>query len=199
MKRIISYYLALVISLIIGCSPASKYSFDAEMDIKEAAINLAIQDFSEKCILFKYDSVFIVTYHDSVFNSATELVFIEGENAYKWQRGSLIDGIVCVGIMGKSDYQFYYSENEANVNLPSRYRILDNKLFCWWNANSSVTDEIVSVLWKFNALQTYSIIPDYSIEEKAKGADYYFRKDNLLRRKRVITSKAFGSYPPPRL
>lgn len=200
MKQFSYCYSALsFISLLIACSPVKQYSIYEEIDLKEAAINLAIEDFSKKCWLFKKDSVFIITYHDSVFNKATELVRNKGEKPYKWQRGSFIEGVVCVGIMGKSDYQFYYSDNELNTHLPSRYKIIDDKLFCWWDANYSVTDEIVSILWKFNALQTYSIIPDYSINDKAKGADYYFRKDNVLRRKRVITSKAFGHYPPPRL
>ena len=199
MKPFSYCYISLFISILMACSPVQEYSIDEENDLKDVTINLAIQDFSKKCKLFKRDSVFIVSYHDSVFNKATELVRCEGENSYKWQRGSVIEGIVCVGILGKSDYQFYYSDNEAHVGLPSRYKIVDDKLFCWWDVNYSVTDEIISILWKFNALQTYSIIPNYSIDDKAKGAEYYFRKDNVLKWKRIVTNRAFGHYQPPKL
>ena len=69
MKQLSYCYSALsFIGLLIACSPVKQYSIYEEIDLKEAAINLAIEDFSKKCWLFKKDSVFSVDSIQKMFN-----------------------------------------------------------------------------------------------------------------------------------
>ncbi len=64
-------------------------------------------------------------------------------------------------------------------------------------SNFTVTEEIIAVLWSYDLLQTYSIIPDFSIDDTQKGADYYLCKNDLSKYKRVITNIGLGYYKPP--
>lgn len=188
--------------LLLGCCSMMKSTTLIRVNLQEEAIIIAIQDFSTKCNLFKKDSVFSVNFEDSVFYKAT-LIQVDKEKykdgrTHQWKRGDLLDGIASVEIGGNGDYQFYYSEETKN-KLPTRYVIKDGKLFYWWNKNCAVTEEIIAVLWRYNMLQTYSIMPDFSIDENQKGAHYYFCKNDLSKYKRVVTNIGLGYYKPPQL
>ena len=192
----------LAFFLLLGCCSIKKYTMLIGTNLQEEAINLAIEDFSTKCNLFKKDSVFSVTFEDSVFYKAT-LIQVDKEKyedgrTHQWKRGNLLDGVASVEIGGNGDYQFYYSE-ETKSKLPTRYVIKDGKLFYWWDKKCAVTEEIIEVLWRYNMLQTYSIIPNFSIDESQKGAHYYFCKNDLSKYKRVVTNIGFGYYKPPKL
>jgi hypothetical protein len=189
------------LAVIFSCSSLKKSITTTNENLQETAIHNAILDFSTNCSLFKKDSVFTVNFSDSVFSKG---IFVQvDERTYKdgrtheWKRGSLYNGIVAVGII-TSDYQYYYSE-ETKAKLPSRYIIKNGKLFYWWDDNYSVTEEIITVLWKYNLLQTDLIIPEFSIDDSQKGADYYFCKSDLSKYKRVITNIGLGYYEPPKL
>lgn len=194
--------ICVLLLFLSSCSSLKKSMITTGENLRDAAIYNAILDFSIRCNLFKQDSVFHVDFRDSVFNKSI-LVEVD-KSTYKdgtthiWQRGSLCDGIVNVGIIGSSDYQYYYSE-ETRANLPSRYIIKDGKLFYWWDSNYPVTEDMINILWKYNLLQECCIIPEFSINELEKGADYYFCKYNLSKYKRVITNIANGHYKPPKL
>lgn len=171
-------------------------------NLQEVVIKIAIQDFSTKCNLFKKDSVFSVFFHDSVFSKPTLIPVNNGEykdgRTHQWKKGNLIDGIVSVEIGSNDGYQLYYSE-QTKSKLPTRYIIKDGKLFYWWDKNNIVTEEIIAVLWRYNMLQTYSIIPDFSIDDSQKGAHYYFCKNDLLKYNRVVTNIGLEHYKPPKL
>lgn len=188
--------------LLFGCSSAKKIVMPTDENLQEEVINIAIQDFSTKCNLFKKDSVFSVFFDDSVFSKPTLIQVNKGEykdgRTHQWKKGNLIDGIVSVEIGSNDDYQLYYSE-ETKSKLPTRYVIKDGKLFYWWDKNCTVTEEIIAVLWRYNILQTYSIIPDFSSDDSQKGAHYYFCKNDLSKYKRVVTNIGLGYYKPPKL
>ncbi len=199
--KTIAIYL-LTFFLLLGCCSIKKYTMLIGANLQEVAINMAIQDFSTKCNLFKKDSVFSVNFEDSVFYKAV-LIQVDKEKykdgrTHQWKRGDLLDGIASVEIGGNGDYQFYYSE-KTKSRLPTRYVIKDGKLFYWWDKNYAVTEEIIAVLWRYNMLQTYSIIPVFSIDESQKGAHYYFCKNDLSKYKRVVTNIGLGYYKPPKL
>ena len=194
-------YLSALL-LMFSCSSLKKSIITAGENLQEAAIHNAILDFSTKCNMFKKDSVFSVRFNDSVFHKAI-LVQVD-EKSYKdgrtheWKRGSLYDGIVSVEISVNVDYQYYYSE-ETKAKLPSRYIIKNDKLFYWWDDNYPVTEEMIAVLWRYNLLQTDLIIPEFTIDDSLKGADYYFCKNDLSKYKRVVTNIGLGYYNPPEL
>lgn len=187
--------------LILGCSSLKNAVMTKGENSQEVAIHNAILDFSTNCNLFKKDSVFSVSFRDSVFNEGTfvrvdEKTYKDGRT-HEWKRGALYDGIVSVEISA-SGYQYYYSE-ETKAKLPSRYIIKDGKLLYWWDNNYPVTEEMIAVLWKYNCLQTDLIIPEHSIDDSRKGANYYFCKNNLSKYKRLITNIGMGYYKPPKL
>ncbi|MEA4968039.1 MAG: hypothetical protein VB048_07995 [Bacteroidaceae bacterium] len=198
--------IQLIISLSVflflsGCSSVKKPTTLIGTNLKEIAINIAIQDFSTNCNLFKKDSVFRVSFEDSVFYKGAfvrvdEKKYKDGRT-HQFERGDLYEGIVSVGIT-KSDYQYYYSE-EKKDRLPTRHVIIDGKLFYWWDQNYSITEEMIAVLWKYNRLQKDLIISNFSTDDSQNGADYYFCKNNLSKYKRVITNIGFGYYNPPKL
>ena len=194
-------YLSVFL-LMFGCSSLKKSMITTSENLQETAIHNAILDFSTNCNLFKKDSVFSVNFSDSVFNKG---IFVRvDERSYKdgrtheWKRGSLYDGIVSVEIGVNVNYQYYYSE-ETKTKLPSRYIIKNGKLFYWWDNNYPVTEEMITILWRYNLLQTDLIIPEFTIDDSLKGADYYFCKNNLSKYKRVITNIGLGYYKPPKL
>ncbi len=119
------------------------------------------------------------------------------ENNFYWDKDKFYESVVTVSILANSGYQFYYSE-ETYVKLPTRYNIINGKLFYLWDDNYPVTQEMITVLWKFNLLQMDLIIPDFSTDDSQKGADYYFCKNNLSQYKRVVTSIGLGYYKLPK-
>jgi len=181
--------------LITGCCSTKGIVPKVNNNVKERAINAAIFDFSKNCRLFKRDSVFSVSYQDTVYSLTTERT---NTQTIRWVKDRFYDNIVAVNILAFADYQFYFSQENIK-KLPSRYIIIDRKLFYWWDGNYPVNNEIIEVLRKYNLLQEELSIPDFSINDSQKGADYYFCKNNLSRRKRVITSTGFGYYKPPKL
>lgn len=194
------YLLALL--LMFSCSSPKGTMNSAGGNIKKIAIHNAISDFSTNCSLFKEDSVFSVNFKDSVFHEGT-FIRVDERNykdgrTHEWKRGTLYGGVVSVEINATLDYQFYYSE-KTKEKLPSRYIIREGKLFFWWDDNYPVTEEIIAIFWKYNILQKYSIIPEYTIDDSKKGANYYFCKNDLSKYKRIITNIGIGYYKPPKL
>lgn len=188
----LAYLLAF---LITGCCSTKSILLQVNENVKERAINDAIFDFSKNCRLFKRDSVFLVSYEDTVYSMVIERTDTQ---PLQWVLEKIYGDIVAVNILAFADYKFYFSQ-ETIEKLPSRYIIKDRKLFYWWDENYPVNDEIIDVLRKYNLLQEELSIPDFSTNGNKKGADYYFCKNNLTKRKRVITSTGFGYYRPPNL
>ncbi len=195
----------------------------ADIDVQEVAIHQAIADFSKKCNLFKKDSVFEVTFKDSVFLQAellpTNQPHPSGVKNYTWKRGKLYPGIVAVEISPVHHPYYYSKENKQifpsafvckedfeipaeNLSdfyaqiLPSRFVLKEGKLFFWHDEHFPITNETFILLQKYNLLTTS---PDYSYDDIQKGADYYFCKNNLSVFKRVTTNAALGFYAPPKM
>jgi hypothetical protein len=78
----------------------------------------------------------------------------------------------------------------------------NEKLFFWYDETKSVTDTIISTLYKHNFVDTMIVnvyIPDRIINDAKKGANYYFCKNDLTKYKKIVTSRAIGHYKPPKL
>jgi hypothetical protein len=210
MKTKIFIYI-IVMPLIYSCKSSKEAMSIGGKDMRSIAIQNAINDFSMKCRLFKNDSIFSVSFEDSVFDKPT---FIRiNERMSTWKRGVYCSDIVAVTIsahrINDCDWccdKFLYT-NETKVGsigkLPSRHIVIDGKLFYWYDDNYPLTEEMLAVLWKYNLLcddrEGKIGIPDFSTDDSQKGADYYFCKNNLSHYKRVITNRAIGYYAPPKL
>jgi len=186
----------LILLIIVGCSTLKKTMIATSENLKDAAIHNAILDFSKKSNnLFTKDTVFRVSFRDSVFYDAI-LVRVD-ERTSAWQRGVLYDGIASVSISAYSlVYQFYYSE-KTKSSLPSRHEIKNGKLFFWYDDNYPVTDEMIAILWKYNLLYDDPSFREFPTGPGYKTAHYYFCKNNLSKYKRVKTKRGLGFYDPP--
>ena len=207
----IKYFIlsvTLVIMSFIACGSLKINLIQAGENIKDVVINNAILDFSNSCKLYRSDSVFSVSFEDSVF-----LLALDREESH-WYRDKVYEDIVLVSISAhrisapceEHCDKFLYTAKTtvgSKGKLPSRYIEKDNKLFYWWDDDYPLTEEMLLVLWKYKLLydDTEGLIglPQFTINDTQKGAHYYFCKNDLTRYKRVVTSIANGYYKPPRL
>ena len=207
--------LILTVLLLCACSSVRNIMIPTGENIKEIAIHNAILDFSTNTRLFREDSIFSVSFSDTLFTFAVRQID-ELSSAFELDR--IFDEIVTVGIVAhyickeceedglKFSDRFFYLSGITGVGskgfLPSRHIIKDGKLFYWWDNNYPMTEEMLAILWEFDLLfdNTDRLIPFPSFSTGAqKGAHYYFCRNNLSRFRRVITNIGLGYYRPPRL
>ena len=170
---------------------------------KDSVINAAILDFTANCDLFKLENPFIkgqpsfeVEYHDEVY--VPKLVQIDTNN-YEWVMDTLVEDVVAVSIY-PTFFTIYYSDEDVS-QLPTRYTINDGALFYWdryWEGYKFKNGkfEIISVLKKYNLLQSRDPFPFFFLDG-VEGANYYFVKSDLSKFKIVITQDAFMYIQPP--
>ena len=198
----------LVSVVLVSCASFKNNLIKTGGSIRDVAIHNAILDFSNSCRLYKKDSIFSVRFVDSVFS----LAFDYGE--YRWSRDKFYDDLVFVTISahrigefcGECCDKFLYTKETtvgSKGKLPSRYVEKDGKLFYWWDNDYPLTEAMLAILWKYNLLcdDTEGLIgiPDFTIDERQKGAHYYFCKNNLSKYKRILTNIGEGYYKPPEL
>jgi len=197
-----------VIVSFVGCEFIKANSVKSGKNIRDVAINNAILDFSNSCKLFKSDLVFSVSFEDTVFLLAFD------RKASRWYREKFYEDMALVSISahrigndcGECCDKFLYTEKTtvgSKGTLPSRYIEKDEKLFFWWDDDYPLTEEMLAILWKYNLLcddtKGLIVLPDFTTNDRLKGAHYYFCKNDLSKFKRIITSIANGYYKPPKL
>jgi hypothetical protein len=198
----------LVAVFFSACKPAHITLISSAENMQDAVIRNSILDFSTSCKLYKQDSVFAVFFVDSVFSLAFD------REASRRYRDKYYDDLAGVDISphriatdgDRCCDQFLYTARTtvgSKGKLPSRYIEKDGKLFYWWDDDFPLSEEMIAILWKYNLLcdDTAGLIgiPDFSINEKLKGAHYYYSKHNPSKYKRVVTNIARGHYKPPKL
>ena len=204
----------LILSAVFVIVPFIGYGFFKTNLIKtsesnrDVAINNAILDFSNSCKLYKNDSVFSVSFEDSVFLLALD------REASRWYRDKFYEDMIFVSISAHRisvpceehcDKFLYTAKTTVGSKgiLPSRYIEKGGKLFYWWDDDYPLTEEMLAILWKYNLLydDTEGLIgfPQFTINDSQKGAHYYFCKNDLSKYKRVVTNIGHGYYKPPKL
>ena len=210
--KIQNIILAMIISLLFGCSSTRKAMIPTGENIKEIAIHNAILDFSSNTRLFRKDSIFFVSFSDTLHTFALKRV---DERTRRWEVDRVYEDIVtvrisvhriCVECVECTDRFLYTARTTIGSKggtLPTRHIIKDNKLFYWWDDDYPLTKEMLAVLWKFDLLcdDTEGLIqmPEFTTDNRLKGAHYYFCRNDLSRFRRVITNIGLGFYRPPRL
>ena len=201
----------LIALLFFGCSTVKEKMVQTGKNPREAAIHNAILDFSSSCRLYKHDSIFSVSFKDSVF------LWNRNYETGEWYIDKFYEDIVFVGIsvhricaeceeygLKFNDRFLYTAETTigSKGTLPSRHIEKDGKLFYWWDNDYPLTKEMLTILWKYDLLfdDTKGLLggfPQFSIDDSQKVAHYYFCKNDLSKYKRVVTNK--GYYKPPKL
>lgn len=187
----------MILVLLEGCS-----SFKHRMiqsGSRNEAIHNAILDFSKTGSLYRADSVFSVSFYDTMGRMVLDI-------NQKWIKGQPYEGIVAVTIVASGDRFLVTKDPKVDSKkgyLPSRFIEKEGKLFYWWDDDSYFTEETLAVLEKYDLLrdedQEVITIPDFIIDDELKGTHYYFCKENLSKYKKVISSKGIGYYNAPSL
>lgn len=170
------YLLCMVVffQLSLGCNSYKK-QIKSNGDYEDAIHN-AVIDFSNTS-LFKKGLVFKV-YHETIDDELYYIRIIEDfENKYLYSKSKEIE----------------------DNKLPSRFYEIENKLFIWWDDNYSINEKTFRLLEKYGMLKDdeggWVMFLNQIIDEKKKGAIYYFCKNDLRIYKRIITN--LGVIPKP--
>jgi hypothetical protein len=147
------------------------------------AIQIAIEDFTTKCRLYKEDSVFDV-----------KLWNLAGNDRFK--------DFVIVSIMGLRRKIVLEPEDTIGGKGKSETRLYerDGKIFIWRDESFPLTQKALDVFQRHNLIETDSIkikYLEYPRDDSQKGAVYFFCKGNLAIYKRVVTNKGVGYFTPP--
>ena len=169
--------------LLTGCN-SWKSTLVADGDENDAIMN-AITDFIHTCNLRNKDTIFVIN---------------------KWIDN---DTFLVIGISGTDENKLYPQKKQDTIGgypyrLPSRYVVIDGKLFYWEDKSIKVSKEIVNVLSEFNAIDSLNydslvIFNPYVIIESKKAAHYHFCKNNIKEYKKNISKYAVEWYDPPKL
>jgi hypothetical protein len=200
MKLFLSFFI--LHASIAMLSRASFFQREAHSSNRDEAIQIAIKDF-ETTRLFKNDSVFSVSYLDTVHRSSWK----RSENGiYEPYVQSSYNDLMSIGILGVSGNRVFLLELPKigiKGKYPSRFIVLKRKLFFWYDDEYPLTEEALLMFRKYcvvpPSMGEEFEIPEILIDDSKKGAQYYFCRNNLLKYKRVITNKGSGSYDPPKL
>ena len=161
----------------------------------------AIQDFS-KTNLFKMDSVFSVSLIDTLHRFALKKV---NEGNHAWVRVKAYPQILVVGI-DANPLKYLLDTTRTidiqNKTIPSRVFEKDGRVFLWWDKNYPLTENTLETLNKFHLIKRgkdnyMDKFFNFRTDDAARGAHYYFCRNNLFIYKRVITNTAIGYYNPP--
>ena len=192
--------ILLLLWLLLVNSYSQKKYIPQSTNFVEFAIYEAITDFADNCRLFKQDSIFHIRIQDTLKHYTLQ----RNQGALKWICDSVYANLFVINIIPSINKLFYFPDAVVGSKgkLPSRYVIVKGKLFYWDDDDYPLTEEMLSVLKKYNVLTDMiydGMLPEFLIDDAQKGAHYYFCKNNLLKYKRIITSKAAGYYRPPKL
>ena len=90
--------------------------------------------------------------------------------------------------------------------FPITYIENNDKLFYWYSPQHHISYELISVLSKYNLIDSLNVDGFVGISETSSiiddfknGIDYYFCNNNFLKYRKVSTLIAFGWYDPPKL
>ena len=191
--------LLLLWLLLVNCYSQEKY-IPQSTNFAEFAIYEAITDFADNCRLFKQDSIFHIRIQDTLKHYTLQ----RNQGALKWICDSVYANLFVINIIPSINKLFYFPDAVVGSKgkLPSRYVIVKGKLFYWWDRDYPLTEEMLSVLKKYNVLTDMiydGMLPEFLIDDAQKGAHYYFCRNNLSKYKRVVTNIATEYYSPPKL
>jgi len=169
--------------------------------VNEDFIQKAIFDFSKKSKNYKENIAFSVTFYDSVFTLSISQN--EDQIYYPKIQQSHYE-LVGVSILPMEDIFFLPPEPKVgNKNFPNKFLEKEGKLFYWYDSEYYLTQQAINIFIKYNLIQfdeTNQIIyPELAIDDKQKGVDYFFCRQDLKIYKKVKTNIGIGYYPPPKL
>ena len=149
------------------------------------AIQLAIDDFTTKCKLYKEDSIFrIKVWNLGQYNQYKDFVVV---SILGLRKKIILEPEDTIGSKGKSETRVYEKDAE---------------LFRWRDDNYPISQAVLKTFQRHNLIEMDSSrikYPEYPRDDSQEAAIYFFCKDNLAIYKRVVTAKGVGYFKPPAL
>lgn len=172
----IAYCAILIFHLFFTCC----FSQEKKTDV---AIQIAVKDFLHYRKLIKQDNVFSIR--------------ITNVN----------DNILGVSITGTTNKLLPTPETKIGTSkkgFPTMYIIEGNKLFYWYDSTKNITTDLIAELSRYKHIDSINVsgfvgIPSFNRDDRQKGVDYYFCKNNFQVYKKVHTYHAIGWYTPPKI
>ena len=192
--------MAAICSFKLSASvPVNQYDRNS---YKEKRIHAAINHFSLSYPLYDNNTVFAVSYADTVFSRTYKT-----ENyKTKWKNGKPYEGIVAVSIFRKLGSLYVTSDDikSRNNKIPSRYLEKNGKLFYWYDSSISATEESLALFKEFGLVKEPQKSEDFEevrtiIFDDEKGVVYFFCRENPLIFETIRTNRPLGTYAPPTL
>jgi hypothetical protein len=193
----IRYYIFFIIALFImpSCSTWKKsLSTSGSIDV---AINNSITDFINTSKLFKADSIFVIDITDQ-------------------------EDLYIIGIGGAVNKVYPYIRDTIGAKndlFPTKYMVIEEKLFYWNDPDQGITQEIIDILSQYDAIdlawrdREYNIplnisdgeygekvyIPPMVIDDAQKGLVYYICKNDFTNYKKTGFNTILRHYKQPKL
>jgi hypothetical protein len=175
MKRV---SILIFLLIIIQSCGTWRHDLIAHGDYNEAVKN-AILDFSKTSSLVNDDNAFFI--------------FVEDIN----------DEIVGISISGSTSKFLVTADGKSDVNnmFPTRYLEKNSKLFYWDDSKVPLSLEILSKLDEYGQIDSLESIAFATliIDDGKEGINYYFCKNNLLKYKKMKSTKSLSIYNLPLL
>ena len=104
-----------------------------------------------------------------------------------------------ISIFGRSNKLYPTPNNTIGTNrgsFPTRFIEMDGKLFYWNDSSSFVNMELLSILSKYDHIDSTNVngivtYPEGGKDERQKAAVYFFCKENPIEYKKMETNAAF--------
>lgn len=189
----------LLLFLILNCDLIK--SQNIQRNFRQEAIQKAILDFSSIGRFYKDDSIFSVSFQDTIY----KMVLKKTAGNVKWERSTLYTGMAVVTIIAYHNQFLLTNEIKVGTSgkLPSCYIEKNGRLFFWRDDDIALSGEALSVFLKYKLLRDNEKgkieFPDLVTYDSQKGAFYYFCKGNVNHFKKVFTNKELGYYEPPKV
>ena len=163
------------------------------------AVNNVITDFLHTTKLSKTDTIFSVSfseYENIIYDHESNKVIFIPKN----------EDIIILSISGAGDKIYPSEKNKIGTYdeiFPTQYTIRDEKLFYWSDTTQVITQEIISVLERYNHIdfdwrKEYDI-PPLGINDGGEAIVYYFCKNNLTSYKKKNADNIRRHYRTPKL
>ena len=156
-------------------------------------IENAVLDFINTNKLSEKYSVFEVKIYNPLFKKVLNK---KAENNYVWENEKPYQNLIALNIFGTERKNHFLINDDK---IPSNYIEINNKLFIWNEKDNLPDEKTIQVLKKYGIISKESIDTLKIIDDKKKGTDYFFCKNNLNKFRKVNTNIAIGYYELPKI
>jgi hypothetical protein len=114
------------------------------------------------------------------------------------------DNIIGVSIFGDENKLLPNPENKLGSsysNFPTKFIEYKGKLFYWYDPKQTISNELISILSKYNHIDSLNVngfigIPETSskIDDSEMAVDYFLCKKNLMIYKKIIDRVPLNNY-----